>query len=237
MTTQFWAALDKPTQIENLRQAAQIADSVDCLKVNSDAIDEQGMEAVVTPFKEFGIPLFLDLKAYGGGRTIGQRIKRAAELGVDYVNVSVFAGSQIVRALKEVEGLPIRVLGHTVLSHENEAFCQDFFRRSKADTAHFLTERVFGYGCFGAIMPGNSLPAISDVTGFKACPSIRTPWGPVGNDQDDPITHVQAVEFGAGAIILGTPWSAYPEADGGPKVAARRIKEELLEAWDATLRV
>src|SRR3989338_7505420 len=83
---QLCFALDADDISKNLRLAEETAQVVDILKINDDAVDESGLEAVVTPFLQFGLPIFVDMKMHKGKRTMSARALRAAKLGVALVN-------------------------------------------------------------------------------------------------------------------------------------------------------
>ncbi len=226
-------ALDQDDQLSNLRLAEKVASEVDALKLNDDAVDDAGLEQLVKPFLQFGRLIFIDMKMFKGARTMAARSRKAAELGVGLVNAFALADHLLRRTVETLAKTDTRLLAVTVLTHMDEAYCQKYFRCSLQEAVRMFSETAVDVGAYGSILPGTALNVVSNLDLFKANPGIRPLWSPRSNDQESTVTPAEAVRGGSNLIICGGPIANYLEAEGGPLVGARRIKEEMEEAMAA----
>jgi len=224
------AALDQPDQLINLRLAEKVAGEVDMLKVNDDAVDGEGLRALVTPFLEFGLPLFVDMKMLKGARTMARRAQKAAELGVAFINAYALADRLLRGPVQALVGTSTRLLAVTVLTHHDDAYCRKYHGRSLEDTVRLLSETAVEFRCHGIILPAPTLHVVADLDiEIRATPGIRPEWHPrKANDQESTSTPAEAVRGGSKILIVGGPIAEYPD---GPAAGARRIREEMMEAW------
>lgn len=222
--------LDQPSLVENLRLAEKVAEVVGALKVNDDGVDHAGLAALVNPFLEFGLPLFVDMKMFKGARTMAARAQEAAALGVSFISALALADRLLRRTVEVLEGTGTQLLAVTVLTHHDEAYCRKYFRRSLADTVRLLAETAVEFGCQGVILPGPTLPVVADLPVIAATPGIRPDWSERrANDQESTSTPAEVVRGGSKIVIVGGPTANYPD---GPKAGALRILDEMEVAWD-----
>ena len=185
------------------------------------------------PFLKFGKPLFVDMKLFKGARTMWERAEKAAELGVTLINAFALADRLLRPVVQRLARTDTRLLAVTVLTHMDEAYCQKYFRRSLPEAVGLFADTAWTVDAYGVVLPGTALNVVKDSSLFKATPGIRSPWAPQSNDQESVVTPAEAVSGGSNLIICGGPIANYPEAEGGPLTAVRRIKEEMEEALDA----
>jgi len=209
--------------------AEQAAGEVDMLKINDDSVDEAGLKACVAPFLQFGLPFWIDMKMMKGSRTMAARARSATALDASFINAYALADRLLRGPVAALEGTETGLLGLTVLTHHNDEYCQLVFRRSLPETVRFLSEMAMARGCDGLLLPPTTLSAVEDIDTIKVNPGIRPDWSEKkANDQESTATPAEAVKGGSNILIVSTPIRKYID---GPAAGARRIKEEMEEAW------
>ena len=193
-------------------------------KVNLDYLlsREKGLKAALEPIQQFGRPLFTDLKMWNGTRTMASVIDSLVALRVDYLNVYALADELLPEAIRVTKGTKTKVLGLTVLTHFNEAYCQKHFRRSLSGTVRHFAEVAVGAGCHGIILPGTALEAVADLNTIKAVPGVRPLWYKDTRHEEEVEPRV-AVERKADILVCGSPIMKSED----PVEALRRILNEL----------
>lgn len=223
-------ALDEGSLEGNLKLAEQAAGEVDMLKINDDSVDDAGLRACVEPFLQFRLPFWVDMKMLKGARTMGERATSAAKLGASFINAYALAERLLKGPVDALAGTETGLLGLTVPTHFGEAYCQLVFRRSLPDSVRFLSEIAMAQSLDGLLLPPTTLSAVEDIDTIKATPAIRPDWSEKkANDQESSATPAEAVLGGSKILIVGSPIRKYPD---GPAAGARRIKEEMLEAFE-----
>jgi orotidine-5'-phosphate decarboxylase len=222
-------ALDQRSPDGNLRLAEKVVGEVDMLKLNADAADSVGWSSLLEPYRQFELPIFLDIKMLQGKGTMAERAKLAASLGVDFINASAMQDFLLTGPVQALVGTDTRLLGLTIPTHFGEAYCREYFGRSLNETVSFLARKAVGFGCHGIILPATSLLAVADLDTIKVTPAIRPDWSErAANDQEETATPTEAVLGGSNILIVGSPIRKYHD---GPVEGARRIREEMLEAF------
>ena len=147
-------------------------------KVNLDYVlhPEKGLRETIGNITNWGRPSFVDLKMWNGSRTMMSVLETLAEMGVNYTNVYALADDLLKRAVRVVAGSNTKVLGLTVLTHYDEAYCQKHFRRSLRDTVRHFAEVALEAGCHGIILPGTTLDVVRDLKTTKLVPGVRPVW-------------------------------------------------------------
>lgn len=175
-------------------------------KVNLDYLlnPEKGLKTLLAPIQQFGCPVFSDLKMWNGTRTMASVIENLIALGVDYLNVYALADELLPKAIQITEGTKTKVLGLTVLTHFNEAYCQKHFRRSLPETVRHFAEVAVEAGCHGIILPGTALEAVVDLDTIKVVPGVRPTWYKDTRHEEEIEPRV-AAEKGADILVCGSP--------------------------------
>jgi orotidine 5'-phosphate decarboxylase subfamily 1 len=221
-------ALDLQTLDGNLRLAEEIADLADAFKVNDDAVDDAGLEALVKPFGQFGRPIFVDMKMLKGSRTMKERAQGAVRLNVALINAFALADKLLAKTTEFLKGKGTRLLAVTVLTHHDENYCQEYFRRSVEESVRFFSQKALDFGCDGFILPAPTLPAVKDFDGIKGTPAIRPVWSQRdANDQELTATPAEAVRMGSNILIAGSPIAKAPNR----RESVLRFLEEMDNAW------
>lgn len=175
-------------------------------KVNLDYLlnPEKGLKTLLAPIQQFDRPVFFDLKMWNGTRTMASVIENLVALGVDYLNVYALADELLPKAIQITEGTKTKVLGLTVLTHFNEAYCQKHFRRSLPETVRHFAEVAVKTGCHGIILPGTALEAVADLDTIKVVPGVRSTWYKDTRHEEEVELRV-AAEKGANILVCGSP--------------------------------
>lgn len=193
-------------EIETLEIAEQLSDIKGNFgfKVNLDYLLEKGVKDALENVQQFGRAVFADLKMWNGKRTMASVIENLVRMGVDYLNVYVLADELLPRAIDVTEGSKTKVLGLTVLTHFDEAYCQRWFRRSLRETVKLGAEVALERGCHGIILPGTALEVVKDLVIIKTVPGIRPEWYEDTRHKQI-ITPDKAIRNGANIIVVGSP--------------------------------
>ncbi|TSC92928.1 MAG: orotidine-5'-phosphate decarboxylase [Candidatus Berkelbacteria bacterium Licking1014_7] len=193
-------------------------------KINLDYLlnPEKGSKALLRPIQQFGRLVFSDLKMWNGTRTMASVIENLVALGVDYLNVYALADELLPKAIQNTEGTKTKVLGLTVLTHYNEAYCQKHFRRSLPETVRHFAEVAVKAGCHGIILPGTALEAVADLDTIKVVPGVRPTWHKDTRHEEEVEPRV-AAEKGANVLVCGSPIMK----SENPAEALRRILAEI----------
>lgn len=175
-------------------------------KINLDYLLNQvrGLKAILQPIQQFGRPIFSDLKMWNGTRTMASVIENLVAMGVDYLNVYALADELLPKAIQITEGTKTKVLGLTVLTHFNEAYCQKHFKRPLIETVRHFAEVAVAAGCHGIILPGTTLEAVAYFNTIKVVPGVRPIWYKDMRHKEEVEPRV-AAEKGANILVCGSP--------------------------------
>lgn len=224
MSSILWVALDglKDKSGQTLQTAEQLAevDGTFGFKINLDYVLAVGYEIAVNTIERFGQPIFVDLKMWNGGRTMSSIVADMVQLGVDYTNAYALADKELARAVKAAEGTDTEVLGLTVLTHYDDAYCRKHFLRSLSDTVAHFAEVSRDVGCRTVILPGTTLGAVADIEVGTCVPGMRPEWYSDSRHSEE-ITPFAAKEAGVDMGVCGSPVMKSPNpAEALQKVLA-----------------
>lgn len=207
----LFIALDYQTQEEVFKAAEQLASSEGNFgfKVNSNILLKNGLKEVVDQLKQFGKPIFADLKMFLGGRTMVWIANDIAELGVEFTNIHLLAGLDAVKEVNGVfKGTKTNLLGLTVPTHYDDTYCQKNFGKPLVDKVVELAVVASEAGCGGIILPPLTLKCVgASYSGLLVVPAIRVQGLPGFNDKRhaEAVTPRQATGDGASILVCGTP--------------------------------
>lgn len=203
------------------------------IKFNLDAMLDldiwgEGFGRTADRIIRLGRPVFADLKMWNGSRTMASVVKTFVDLGVDFVNVYALADKQLAEAVKATEGSKTKILGLTVLSHYDDAYCQKWFLRTLAQTVADFSRFAIEAGCHGILLPGTALDAVRDLHVIKVATGLRPKWYK-DNRHEQETTPKEVVKGGAHFAVCGSPVLKQPTLP--KKIAAlRRILGEMRQA-------
>lgn len=204
----LWVALDalNKKEEETLRLAESLAGVQGDFgfKINLDYLLLHGLKTAVANITSFGRPVFTDLKMWNGSRTMVDAVDRLVAQEVRYLNVYALADTMLPKAVERAKGSKTEILGVTVLTHYDEAYCKKFFRRSLPETVRLLSETALERGCHGVILPGTAMSVISDLSCKKMVPGIRPVWFSDDRHEEETLP-ADAVNSGATDVVCGSP--------------------------------
>ncbi len=227
-------ALDVPGREEALDLVRQLAGEMGLFKVGLELFMAEGPEILQAMVKEVSpSKIFLDLKLYDIPATI-LGVLRTILHGVALVTVPSDVGP---RGLKKiVAGTAFKVLAVTVLTSNSGDDLQALGYKEEyaSDVSRLVLLRAKmaqDAGCAGVVCSGREVKAVKAGCGpdfLAVCPGIRPEWSLVpGDDQQRIVTPYQAIRDGADYIVVGRPIRTFPESQGGPAAAARRVAAEI----------
>ncbi len=177
-----------------------------------------------------GKRVFLDYKYYDIEETIKTAVRRAAELGVDFLTVHGAAG--ILKAAAEGRGnAKLKILCVTVLtSMDAEDIREMGFPCEVEELVLARAAKALDAGCDGVIASAREAAMIRARTGklLIVSPGIR-PLGNAPGEQKRTATPHEAIQAGADYLVIGRPITAA----GDPKRAAAAIIAEMAGALAA----
>jgi orotidine-5'-phosphate decarboxylase len=216
-------ALDVDDLIEGLRLARELRPWFGTMKVGLELYSAAGPEAITT-LVDLGVDVFCDLKLHDIPNTVRRAARVVGALGARYLTVHSAGGPAMVRA--GVEGLrqgaagagiaePV-ALGVTVLTSEPDA------------STHLLRQRVtagLDGGCHGFVCAAPDIATVRQLapSSLLVTPGIRPPGSPA-DDQGRVATPREAIDAGAGLLVVGRPVT---RADD-PAAAARALVASLV---------
>jgi orotidine-5'-phosphate decarboxylase len=215
-------ALDVDDLVPALRLARELSPWFGTMKVGLELYSAAGPEAI-TSLVDLGVDVFADLKFHDIPNTVGRAATVIGALGAKYLNFHATGGVAMVRA--GVEGLregasradldDAVALGVTVLTSEPEA------------SAHVLRQRValaLEAGCGGLVCAAPDIATVREMapSALLVTPGIRPP-GASADDQGRVATPREALDAGAGLLVVGRPIT---RADD-PVAAARSLAASL----------
>lgn len=177
--------------------------------------------------------IFWDGKFSDIPNTVGGAAKAVASLNVRIFNVHASAGIEAMMAAVTNKGQSL-VLAVTVLTslEENNAHLI-FGGPSKARVLQLARDAKIA-GCDGIICSPQELELLGKQKELgsllKVTPGVRPKWAAVG-DQKRIMTPLEAIKAGADMLVIGRPITQPPEKIGTPVDAAKRIAEEIEEAF------
>jgi orotidine-5'-phosphate decarboxylase len=230
-------ALDVPLKEEAMELVRRLRGEVGLFKVGLELYLAQGPALLKDIIKEveFGeARIFLDLKLYDIPHTVVM-----AAIGIEMFPAFLTIPSDLGRsAIERIRILATthRLLAVTVLTSMTPQDLKDlgYEPQYAADPSRLVVSRARmaqAAGCAGVVCSGQEVKAVKQACGpdfLAVCPGIRPDWALVpGDDQQRTVTPYQAIKDGADYIVVGRPIRTYPESDGGPVAAARRVVAEI----------
>lgn len=195
-------------------------------KVNLDYLlsPNKDLRTKIGNIQNWGRPLFVDLKMWNGSRTMMSVLEILVEMEVEYTNIYALADDLLKKALRVTEGSNTKVLGLTVLTHYNDAYCRRHFRRPLKETVRHFAEVAIKAGCHGIIVPGTTLEVVRDLNTTTLVPGIRPGWYSDARHEQE-VTPGEAVDKGADILTCCSPIFKSSDQVG----ALQKILDEIAE--------
>jgi orotidine-5'-phosphate decarboxylase len=174
------------------------------IKLNLDFLLEVGIGTAMCKVRQFGRPIFADLKMLNGKRTMVDIAKRMVDYEVAYFNLMALADNQIPDVVAVTSGTRTKVLGVTVLTHFDGGYCEKHLRRELDSAVRHLAETALQRGCHGIILPGTTLQSVVGIETIKLVPGVRPKWFRDTRHEQEVEPSV-AQQGGADVIVCGKP--------------------------------
>ena len=191
------------------------------VKLGMEAIYSMGTE-IITPVRERGHRIFLDLKLHDIPNTVACALRNLAKLKVDMLNVHATGGLEMMKAaaqaVKEVNP-DTKCIAVTLLTSLNQQNLEELrIQGSVQQTALHYAQQAKAAGLDGVVCSVYEAPEIHQVCGADflcVTPGIRLPENAHG-DQKRVATPQFAKQQGADYIVVGraisqsaTPYQTY----------------------------
>jgi orotidine-5'-phosphate decarboxylase len=217
--------VDEPQQAMKLAQ--DLKDFAGCYKLGPRLVLRE--KDLVQKISKIA-PVFLDFKFFDIASTMVSSIAVAAEMGASLVTVHALSGNEALAAVaaeeKKINKVrPFKVLAVTILtSWEKQNFPPSFKDLSVDQHVVSLADLTLSSGLSGLVCSGHELDLLKTKDLFKVTPGIRLQEKEAGSDQKRVMGPREAIEKGAGGIVVGRP--IIGAAD--PVRAARDFYENIM---------
>ena len=226
-------ALDVSTARDAEALLDRVQASVGVIKIGLELFVSQG-PAIVRMGRQYGKPVFLDLKVLDIAETVQRTTARIAEMGVSFLTVHA-ERKALAAAVQGRAGNPeMKILAVTVLTNLDRADFQEWGYQGTLDQVVVSRARVAAdVGCDGVIASGHESTAIRSATDSPlliVTPGVR----PAGKDVDEharPTTPRQAIQAGADYVVVGRPIRDAHD----PDAAAQAIVDDMQVAFNERL--
>lgn len=204
-----------------------IKNEVGGIKLGLEFFIANGLNGV-NKIREFGLPIFLDLKLHDIPNTVLKAFKASAEVNPDYFSVHLTGGTEILKKLNDVKK-EIKIVGITMLTSLDSNHLKSF--GINMQPLDFVKKLV-------AIANNNSVDAIVcsplEIVEIKKVitksleiitPGIRLKKDK-NHDQKRFLSPGDALKNGSDILIIGRPITESPDPLGAIKI----IKENIIES-------
>jgi orotidine-5'-phosphate decarboxylase len=225
-------ALDLPNADAAFAMVARLGDRCRFYKIGSELFTAEGPQ-IVREIVDRNNDVFLDLKYHDIPTTVGNAVRRAANLGVRLLTVHASGGAAMLKASVEAAADAAAgqcgILAVTILTSLDHAQLADAWGREDSvvlrDEVLRLAEMAAVAGARGIVCSGLEIADVRRRFGQSLetlVPGVRLA-SDLANDQARIVTPGAAAEAGASYIILGRTVTAASD----PGAAMARVVDEL----------
>jgi orotidine-5'-phosphate decarboxylase len=231
----LFVALDYPDAASALAVAEKLAPLGVSFKVGMQLFYAEGMP-VIRQLLAYGKVVFVDLKLHDIPNTVAGSVDSLVRQGVDFLNVHVQGGPEMMQAAVEAAqktaktlGKPTpKLIGVTLLTSLSEQHLREVLFVESASVAEYvqhLALQAKKSGLDGVVCSAQEAALIREVAGpdfLLVTPGIR-PSGVGEQDQSRVITPAQALKNGSDYLVIGRPITGSSD----PYAAAQHILDEM----------
>lgn len=224
MTNPVYVALDTPDLARAEAIARAVAPHVGGLKLGLEFFMANGPDGV-RAIARLGAPIFLDVKLHDIPNTVAGAMRALSALNLAVVNVHAAGGHAMMEAAREAMDPLTKVIAVTVLTSLDlsDLAATGVGSAPDAQVAR-LAKLAHGAGLDGIVCSAFEVAAAKAAwgSGYFVVPGLR----PAGSDADDQkrvMTPREALDAGAGMLVIGRPITGAPD----PAEAAREIVASL----------
>lgn len=183
----------------------------------------------VNKIREFGLPIFLDLKLHDIPNTVKKSLRNILSLKPKYTTLHVSGGSDMIEAcisLKREVNSKTNLIGVTVLtSFDDDSLNKVGIHESLGQHVENLTKLAFNCGIDGIVCSPHEIERVKETYGSKLkliVPGIRNN-ADRSDDQKRTLSAREAIDLGADVIVIGRPITSAES----PAIAAKTIYHSL----------
>lgn len=212
MTNPIYVALDTPELAQATALAKSLAPHVGGFKLGLEFFMAQG-PAGVRAMGALGRPIFLDVKLHDIPNTVAGAIRALAGLEMAIVNVHAAGGRAMMEAARAAAPASCKVIAVTVLTSLEAADLADCgVDDGPAAQVARLAALTRAAGLDGIVCSAHEVAARRAAwpEGLFVVPGIRPAGSDVG-DQKRVMTPKEALQAGAGILVIGRPITAAPD--------------------------
>lgn len=221
-------ALDGISEHYALHLAEQLKDIVWGFKVN-DLLVHCGHD-IIYKLKKFG-KVMADPKFFDIPNTVGNGVKKLADVGADFITCHVFGGTEMLISAVEVAARAnkdTRIVGITVLTSMSDIEHNALYHEPRSSTVVRLMCKARQVGIDHIVCAGKEVWDARRENLMTIVPGVRFPGPEVKNDDQQQITRQFAKDINY--VVIGRPIIA----DQNPVDAAFRIKNYIHAAYRET---
>lgn len=224
-----FCAIDTPDAAQAFALAQKLKGHVGGLKLGLEFFMANGPQGYA-PFKELGLPLFLDVKLHDIPNTVAGAISSLLALEPDFITLHTSGGAGMMKAAVEAVNKAKRkrpkLLGVTVLTSLDTTDLQQVGQNvNTAAQVERLALLAKESGLDGIVCSSAEVAGLRKALGpsmILMVPGIRPAWA-AANDQKRIMTPFEAINVGATYLVIGRPITKAED----PADAARRVNEEI----------
>jgi len=229
-TPEIIVALDVPNRVELTAALDRLPLDINWFKVGLELFCAEGPD-VLSPIKQRGKRIFLDLKLHDIPRTVEKAVQSNLQHGVELLTVHASGGPAMLKAAVKAaknssSESPLRLLAVTVLTSLDQTDMKLIgVERSTQEQALALAKMAYDCGVDGVVCSLHEASLIRASLGPEALivtPGIRLPGDQVG-DQKRVGTPREAMHAGATHLVMGR---SILSADN-PRAAFQSIVDDL----------
>lgn len=219
-----YVGLDTPDVGHAERLALAVKPYVGGLKLGLEFFMANGPEGV-RRMEKIGLPIFLDVKLHDIPNTVAGALKSLSSLDLAIVNVHAGGGAAMMEAAAAAKPKGAKLIAVTVLTSldQTDLAAMGVAGDPAAQVAR-LAGLVRGAGLDGVVCSAHEVAVLKArwADGLFVVPGIRPAGADVG-DQKRVMTPRQALDAGAGVLVIGRPITAAAD----PAAAAAAIAATL----------
>jgi orotidine-5'-phosphate decarboxylase len=218
-------ALDGISEHYALHVAEQLKDIVWGFKVN-DLLVHCG-HAIVHKLKKFG-KVMADPKFFDIPNTVGNGVKKLADVGADLITCHVFGGDEMLVSAVEVARRAnpyTKIVGITVLTSMSDIEHNAMHHEPRSSTVFRLMSKARRAGIDYIVCAGKEVWDAKRENLVTIVPGVRFPGPEVKNDDQQQVTRQLTKDIDY--VVIGRPIVA----DDNPVDAVHRIKDHIHAAY------
>lgn len=225
MSNPIFVAVDTPDIAAARALLAKVAPHVGGVKLGLEFFCAHGPAGIAAVMEGQSLPLFLDLKLHDIPNTVAGAVRSLAPLSPAILTVHAAGGHAMLAAAKAAAPAQTRVVAVTVLTSLDDgdlAACG--VPDGAAVQAGRLAQVVRRAGLDGIVCSPHEVAVVKAAwtDGLFVVPGVRPAGSDVG-DQKRVMTPSEALNAGAGVLVIGRPITAAPD----PAAAAAAIAASL----------